>query len=444
MKLRVLACAFACDPEGQSGHGAGEDQLGWNLINQLSRRHELWVLSHPDNRGGVERALSKRPNPALHFHYLRLPSWLEFLSKHHKGGIQIYSYLWQMAAYFAARSLHGQFRYDAFHHVTYANDWMASFIGACLRIPFVRGPGGGADRTPRAFLKEYCFGDRLWERFRSLGQWVLRQDPFFRIGQRRTRAILVCNREALERVPERYRTKANLFPVVGVSSDDLPPAARAEQARATFRVVSAGKLLYWKGFALAIRAFKVFLEGAGATGVGRKPELAIVGNGPELPRLQELVRTLGLEGNVRFDGWLSHDEVLARMRSCDVLLYASLRDGGGAVVVEALATGLPVVCLDLGGPGIHVTDDCGIKVPARSPEEAVRDLAAGLSRLYGDKERRDRMGKNARERGERVYDWDRLGERLLRIYEEALGPEIMGLEAGTMGEARARLRAHAE
>jgi glycosyltransferase involved in cell wall biosynthesis len=398
--------------------------LGWNLISQLSRRHELWVLSHPDNRGGVERALGKKPNPALHFHYLTLPGALELLSKHHKGGIQIYSYSWQMAAYFAARRLHREFHFDVFHHMTYANDWMASFIGACLRIPFVRGPGGGADRTPRAFLKEYCFGDRLWERFRSLGQWLLRQDPFFRIGQHRARAILVCNREALKRVPQKHRSKATVFPVIGVSSSDLVATVRVDRPGKTFRVVSAGKLLYWKGFGLVIKAFKAFLDTHTTPGVEQKPELIIVGDGPEFPRLRALARRLGLEGDVRFDGWLPHDEVLARMRSCGVFLYASLRDGGGAVVVEALAAGLPVVCLDLGGPGMHVTEECGIKVEAECPEQAVRDLAAALARLYQERELRHRMAKNARERAERDYHWDRLGERMLEIYEHALGREL--------------------
>jgi hypothetical protein len=64
VQLRLLVSAFACDPEGRSGHGAGEDQLGWNLISQLSRRDELWALSHANNRPGVERALGKRPNPS--------------------------------------------------------------------------------------------------------------------------------------------------------------------------------------------------------------------------------------------------------------------------------------------------------------------------------------------------------------------------------------------
>jgi len=137
--------------------------------------------------------------------------------------------------------------------------------------------------------------------------------------------------------------------------------------------------------------------------------------------LDALARELGLEEKVRFKDWMPREGFLAEMASCDVFLFPSLRDGGGAVVVEAMAAGKPVVCLDLAGPGMHVVDGCGIKVPPHSPEQVVGEMATALGRLYSDKEFRLRMGRKARERAVREYHWDRLGERLQEIYDEALG-----------------------
>jgi glycosyltransferase involved in cell wall biosynthesis len=108
------------------------------------------------------------------------------------------------------------------------------------------------------------------------------------------------------------------------------------------------------------------------------------------------------------------------MRSCDVFMFPSLRDGGGAVVVEAMAAGKPVVCFDFGGPGLHINEECGFKVPARDPEQAVCDMAAALERLYTDRELRVRMGQAARQRVQQVYDWDRLCERVLEVYRATL------------------------
>ena len=92
------------------------------------------------------------------------------------------------------------------------------------------------------------------------------------------------------------------------------------------------------------------------------------------------------------------------------------------MVIEAMSVGKPVVCLDIGGPGMHVTEECGINITPRSPEETVRELAEALERLYLDKGLRLQLGKAARERAERTYHWDRLGERLMEIYGRALSP----------------------
>jgi len=180
------------------------------------------------------------------------------------------------------------------------------------------------------------------------------------------------------------------------------------------RVLSAGKLLRIKGYGLALRAFKQFAVRQSDA------ELVIVGSGPELPRLRRLVDELGLRRQVRFVDWMARQQLLSQMYASDVFLFPSLRDGGGAVVVEAMAAGKPVVCLDLAGPGFHVTPECGMKITPSSPERTVQALAAALERLCQDKELRLRMGRAARTRAQECYHWDRHGERLREIYREAL------------------------
>ena len=412
----------------------GEAVLGWNIVRQLGRFHQVWVLTAASNRPGIEAELQRQAQPNLTFVYIEIPHWLRpFLA--FLGGIQFYAYLWQIQAYLVARKLHTQVKFDAVHHVTYANDWMASYVGALLPVPYLRGPGGGAQRTPQAFLEEYSFAARLWERFRTFMQWVLRHDPIFLYGQRRARVLLLCNREATEAVPTHLTSKVQLFPVNGISAEDLrifsgasgegtsgtaPDRERQGLSKAAFHVFSAGKLLGLKGYPLAIRAFALF---------GRHHadvEFTIVGDGPERARLEDLVRNLGLEQQVHLEKWMPRPELLRLMRHADAFLFPSLRDGGGAVVVEAMAAGIPVVCMDLAGPGLHVTEACGIKIPARSPDETIELMAQALARLYRDRELGAKMGQAGRARAEQVYSWDHLGERLSRIYEEVLGTPSQG------------------
>jgi len=431
-KLKVLACAYACVLEPGSAVSGGEAVLGWNLARQLARFHDVWVLTATLNRSGIEAELQRRPVPNITFHYVDLPGWMRPLLRF-PGALQLYAYLWQIRAYFAARKLHQKVKFDVFHHITFANDWMASYIGALLPIPYLRGPGGGAHRTPEGFLREYSFGARFWERFRSAGQWVLRRDPFFVCSQRRARVILLCNREAADAVPKALRHKVQLFPVNGISAEDLRIIAgenaregkNAERApdqqppsQRLFEVLYAGKLLGLKGVALGIRGFALFAQRHSDV------EFSLVGDGPERARLEALIRELGVENCVHLQKWVPRSELLVLMRASDVFLFPSLRDGGGAVVVEALAAGKPVICMDLAGPGLHVTEDCGIKIPPQTTDQTVKGIADALERLYGDRGLLARMGKAARRRAEEAYVLDKLGDRLRGIYESVLGVKI--------------------
>jgi glycosyltransferase involved in cell wall biosynthesis len=430
--------------------------MAWNLVKRLGQRHRLWVLTAAQNRQAIVTALAKEPLPTVEFVYVDLPARLHPLLRH-QGALQLYAYLWQWKAYFVARKLHRQMRFDAFHHLTYENDWMASPTGALLSVPYLRGPGGGAHFVPGGFRARFGAKPRLWEYFRIGMQWAFRHDPFFALGQERAGVLLMANREALEALPRRWRRKARLMSVNGVSlaeteasrvgeagdgngSGDDPTTAGGRPARGApgtnghaFRVLTAGRLVPIKGFDLAIRAFKKWSQESEAriqdSGFGiqgktsdnhgsPRAELVIVGEGPERTQLEALARELGLNGQVKFPGWMPRQELLREMTASDVFLFPSLRDGGGLVVVEAMAAGRPVICLDLAGPGLHVTPECGVKVPADSPQQAVRDLAGALDRLYRDARARLQMGRAARQRAREVYDWDRIAERISGIYRD--------------------------
>ena len=416
-RRRILASAFTCSPPGSEGFTGGEDILGWNLLIQIAKNHDVWALTQEEDRASIEEVVTTQPIPGLHFHYVSFPRWLKPLLKI-QGGHQIYYYFWQMNAYLAARRLHRELKFDLFHHITYANDWMASFIGALLPIPYVRGPGGGAHRAPREIEQEYTASGRLWEKVRRLGQWIFRHDPFFVKGQQRAGAILACNWDAMRQIPDRWSQKVHLFPVSGVSSDDLnlsfPPKPEGQE----FSVLSAGSLIRVKGFGLSIRAFKLFAD--------KFPNvrLTIVGDGPEAPRLRSMIQRCKLENRVDLPGAFPRQELLSRMASSDVLLFPSLRDGGGTVVIEAMAAAKPVICLDIGGPSLHINEECGIKITPSSPADTVQDLAEALERLYLDEGLRVRLGKAARKRAEQEYHWDKLGERLMEVYRPIFQNEL--------------------
>jgi glycosyltransferase involved in cell wall biosynthesis len=183
----------------------------------------------------------------------------------------------------------------------------------------------------------------------------------------------------------------------------------------SFRIISIGRLMHWKGFHLALRAFARFQP--------RYPESEywIVGEGPEGRRLSALARELGIESKVVFWKRLPtlHD-VYKKLAECDVLVHPALHETFGTVCFEAMILGRPVICLDLGGPALQVTEETGIKVPASSPEQAVQELATALARLADDPALRVRMGHAAQQRVEECLNWEKTAAFMMEIYAKAI------------------------
>lgn len=411
-RLKVLVSAYACHPLATEESFPGEAILGWNILRQLCRFHDVTVLTRPYNKEALERGLAENGLTAACF-YPSLPRAFSPLLKHYLG-FSLYYLFWQIKSYRLARRLVRDGRFDVFHQVTFANDWMPSFIGAYLEIPFIWGPLGGAHRTPRAMLAELGPRFRRKELVREALKNLWRATPFRRRGLERAAAILVCNRETQTALAA-AGPKLRFFPVNGIDPAELPPPAPTAGGRGRgFRVLFAGRLDPIKGLKLGVRAFAAFrASNPGAT-------FEIIGSGEAEAEVRELIRRLGQESRIRITPWLARPELMRRLQSCDVLLFPSFRDGGGAVVVEAMACGKPVICLDTGGPAFHVQDGWGIKVAPGAPASVVDGLAAGLARLAGDRALRESLGQAGRERVLSFYLWDKLGDRLAEIYREVL------------------------
>jgi glycosyltransferase involved in cell wall biosynthesis len=189
-------------------------------------------------------------------------------------------------------------------------------------------------------------------------------------------------------------------------------------------VVSLGDLLHLKGFELGLRAFAQFQKKF------PQSEYWLMGEGPERKRLQRIVQELGVEKSVKFWGRIPRAEVLKKLEQCDALVHPSLHDSGGWVCLEAMAAGRPVVCLDIGGPGLQVSVQTGVKVKAIDPKQAITEMATAMENLAVNPELRERMGQAGRARVRELFAWDKKGEWL-----RALSAQIARVEGrGTLTE----------
>ena len=167
----------------------------------------------------------------------------------------------------------------------------------------------------------------------------------------------------------------------------LPELRPAEEVRAELGLKRP--LLAFAGRINAQKALDVLL---GALAQVDGPAIALAGDGPELPRLEELASSLGLDGRVRFLGARSRTEVLELFRAADASVLTSAWENFPHTVVEALAVGTPVIGTAVGGVAEVVRDgENGLLVPAGDPDA----FAEALRRFLGDDALQERLREAA-------------------------------------------------
>jgi glycosyltransferase involved in cell wall biosynthesis len=406
--LKALISAYYCEP----GKGS-EEAVGWNTAREAAKHCEVWVLTRTLSRPSVEVELSRKPTPNLHFVYYDLPGWFNWWARGTLLEWHLYYYIWQICIYFVARSLHSKVRFDLVHHVTFVKYWIPSFL-VLLPVPLIWGPVGGGEDAPKAFRQAFGTRGIVLEVLRDLGRWLGEHDPFVRLTARRSVLAIATTPETAARMLRLGTENVQLRSQLGLAREEIDQLGRrTADDGSPLRIISIGRLLHWKGFHLGLEAY--------ARADLPRSEYWVVGDGPERRRLQKLAKTLGVEDRVRFWGYLPREEALTQLVQCHILLHPSLHDSGGGVCLEAMAAGLPIVCLGLGGPAVVATEETAFIIPAHFPEQAVRALADALKRLGGDYALRLRLGAAAQERVRRAYSWETKGQLWARLYKDIAG-----------------------
>ena len=408
--MKILLSAYACEPNKGSEPG-----VGWNWALALARRgDDVHVITRSNNRESIEQA-HIQPHSGLVFHYYDLPRWLRFW-KHWYGGIYLYYLLWQIGAYRKAKRLHAKERFDVVHHITFVSHRQPSFMGG-LGVPFIFGPVGGGEEMPRQFRKSLPLLGKLAESLRDAGNRLVAIDPLMRWTYARAKIIACATEETLSAIPGRSRTKCVVHRAIGIDRPKdfaaLDAQRRAKPMRPQFLFV--GRLLYWKGLHLVFRALeRVKSEIPGVT-------LRVIGEGSDRDWLRQVALRAHVADMVEWIARKPHDEMGMEYRDSLGFVFPSLHDSGGMVVLEALSAGLPVICLDLGGPGSIVDSSCGfsLKVGQKTESEIIEELASALVRLAKEEDLRNRLTGGALNRV-RELTWD---EAAGAIYSELLIPE---------------------
>lgn len=288
-----------------------------------------------------------------------------------------------------------------------------------LGVPVIIGPMNGGMDYPPAFKAMQgiveSFSLIAGRRLADFMNWLI---P----GKRKAAILLVANERTRKALPA--KTCPHVLTLVENGVDlNLWIPARTEvlSAPAYTRFVFIGRLIALKAVDLLLLAFK-------QASVETSMSLSIIGDDVERADLEKMALDLGIlnigpgdePGKVRFLGWLTQTDCADQLQCSDALILPSLRECGGAVVLEAMAMEKAVIATNWGGPADYIDTTCGILIEPESRDGLVENLATAMMRMASTPEECLAMGKAGHAKVRQEYDWEIKVDRMLEIYQNAL------------------------
>lgn len=431
-KHHILLAAYQCGP------GMGSvSQIGWEWYSRLSEVNEVTLVTHIRNKVALEGALDYKKIANIIFidtewfagPLYRLAQRLFPKSEHSVTLVSSLDYfIFDFVAYRQLKKLiNSGLRWNILHRVTPVTFAAPTWLGH-LKIPMVIGPLNSGLKDPVGFGKT----------MKQESTWLIKVRGIARLldallgSTKRAACILTASKTTLEQVNLRYRTKCQPMLENGVDLTRFTPAPWPDSPDAShpLRILFVGRLVPVKGLEMLLAAVAQLKE------QGQNVVLDVVGDGPLRNDWMNLSAELGLTGEVHFHGALAMHKVALHMQSCHIFCLPSVRESGGAVLLEAMACARPVIALNFGGPVDIVSAQVGALLSMNNPEQVTADLAATLGDILKHPQAWKIRGETGRTLIENRYSWPAKISEAHNIYRKVLAERALACNSIVASKTR--------
>jgi glycogen(starch) synthase len=231
----------------------------------------------------------------------------------------------------------------------------------------------------------------------------------------RAERLITCSAYMRGHVADIYGLEEHRISVIpnGIDTGELAPVGDLETLRQRFAatqemlVLLVGRLVYEKGFQLALEALPGLIERLGGV------RFIVAGSGTAERDLRRQASELGLDGHGSFLGWIGDDVLHSLYRIADLTVVPSIYEPFGLVALEAMASGCPCLVADTGGlREVVPNEEVGLRFRSRDPGS----LAALAERLLTDESLRESLVAEASEHV-LSFDWSDVARRVSGVYE---------------------------
>ncbi|MTH65156.1 glycosyltransferase family 4 protein [Paracoccus shanxieyensis] len=416
-RIRALVIAEAANPEWVS-----VPLIGWSLSSALREVADVHIVTQIRNRDAFIRAglVEGRDFTAIDSEKLAAPLWklAERLSMGKGVGWTMKTAVTTLGYGYFERLVWRQFGaairagdYDIVHRVTPLTPTANSLIGARTRragVPFVMGPLNGGVPWPKGFDAER----RREKEWLSYIRGAYKAMPGRGASLDAASAIICGSEFTFSEIPAKYHAKTVWLPENAIDPARFSLTA-PQPGTLPLRGCFIGRLVPYKGADMAIEAALPLLR-SGAL------HLDIIGDGPQADDLRALIARESVGHAVTMHGWLDHKQVQSVAATAQMLVFPSVREFGGGVVLEAMALGVVPVIADYAGPGELVDDATGFRIPMGSRAQIVAGLRARLEAIAADPAVLPAMAQAGQAKVMGQFTWAAKAAQIERIWRAVL------------------------
>ena len=298
---------------------------------------------------------------------------------------------------------------DYILHLTFGSMWMPTFL-PFLSPKFIWGPMGGGECVPFSFIGVLPFKQRVVQMFRYILNYSTIINPLILLPACKAKVILARTPNTKAIMPFFVKKKTKVLLETAMEESVFQREKKLYESDIINMVISA-RFISIKNIPLVIKSLKYISTS--------KPwKLTLLGSGPDRELILRTIKEEGYGDRVNIISMLPREEALDLIVNSDIFIFPSLKEGGTWALMEAMAMGRPVVCVNWAGMAVETTPETAIQIPVSSPKTMEREMGAAISLLINNRSEREKMGQSARQRIRDVFNWDAKGLYMEKLFDE--------------------------
>lgn len=364
-----------------SPYRGSEASVSWNYVSNMGEQHRLIVL-YGRGKEEIEKYLESHSMPNARFENI------PYVSLQGSGLLLDIKYnlnyrRWHYQTYLKAKEIIANEHVDLIHYLNPIGFKEPGYCWKIQGVPYVWGPIQGVENRPLALFPALSLKGKINALVRRVvHNGMLRSLPRVRKALKRADAVFAATPNTVKQLKRIHHKDAIYLPENGIlKMERTEPITMNDTLN-----------LIWVGSIDERKALSILITALGKV-KHNNWHLNVLGDGPLRGNCENLSNNLGISDRITFYGKVDRTRVLLVFYQSQVHIISSLGEATTTVLWEAFSKAIPTITLDHCGMAGVVSSECGIKIPIRSYQQVLNDMAFAIDDLMEHPEKVTRLSQ---------------------------------------------------